>query len=98
MNDTFTEGAMYYYPGGLNCSWLIKPTVAVGYISIKFDYYSISYGDYVTIYNGSTTASPIFANYSSSGPYNAITIFNKEVLVSINFRKLHKIPLSKKII
>ncbi|HNW89430.1 MAG TPA: C10 family peptidase [Bacteroidales bacterium] len=55
------------YPNNSDCLWLIDPSETVSKISLEFTSFSTqASSDVVTVYDGSTTASPVLGTFSGS--------------------------------
>ena len=65
-NGSFSDGSgTNNYLNNLNCSWLIHPAGASS-INLHFSSFNTEANDYVTIYDGSTTAAPSLGAYSGT--------------------------------
>lgn len=70
------------YNNNTNCSWLIQPAGATS-ISISFSAFATESGfDYVRIYAGATTSSPLISTYSGSTIPASVMISNPTALVT----------------
>lgn len=65
-SGTFADGSgTSNYLNNLNCSWLIHPANATS-INLHFNSFNTEANDFVTIYDGATTAAPSLGAYSGS--------------------------------
>jgi hypothetical protein len=65
-NGSFGDGSgTSDYLNNLNCSWLMHPAGATA-ISLHFNSFNTEASDFVTIYDGATTAAPSLGAYSGS--------------------------------
>ena len=65
-NGSFSDGSgTSNYLNNLNCSWLIHPGGAAS-INLHFNSFNTEASDFVTIYDGATTAAPSLGAYSGS--------------------------------
>jgi len=81
-NGTFADGSgTNDYLNNLNCSWLIHPASATS-VSLHFNSFNTESNDFVTIYDGPTTASPSLGAYSGSFPPADITSSGGNMLVT----------------
>ena len=65
-NGSFSDGSgTSNYLNNLNCSWLIHPAGATA-VTLHFNSFNTESNDYVTIYDGPTTASPSLGAYSGA--------------------------------
>ena len=56
-NGSFDDGSgTANYDNNLNCSWLIQPTGSPSLISLDFTTMSLSFGDFVRVYDGTSSA------------------------------------------
>jgi hypothetical protein len=74
------------YQSDLSCSWLIDPQTefdSVSYIKIDFDRFATeSDGDFLRIYDGPDTDSPLLGEFSGTDIPSTITSENNKVLVT----------------
>ncbi len=52
------------YDNNSDCYWLISPSELVQYIKLSFSKFSLDTGDYVTVYDGSSTADSVLGNFT----------------------------------
>jgi len=77
------SGPVANYQKNSNCSWLIAPNDSVSSITLGFSRFSTNPANVLTVYNGSTTTSPVLGTFSgpnlptatptSTGPQMLVT-------------------------
>ncbi|HOY32603.1 MAG TPA: C10 family peptidase [Bacteroidales bacterium] len=81
-SGTITDGSgSQYYDNNANCKWIIKPTGASS-VKLTFTAFNTESGaDFVKVYNGETTSSPLLGTFSGSTIPAAITANSGKMLV-----------------
>jgi hypothetical protein len=88
LNGTLEDGSspVYNYLNNSACSWIISPQTeedSVSYIMLEFDKFETESGhDFVTIYDGETTSSPVLGQFSGITNPGTITSSGNKVLVT----------------
>ena len=79
------SGPVKPYSGTADCSWLISPqtfTDSVSKISLGFNYIRTNPADFVRVYDGRTTTSPLLASFSGDTVPSALASTGNKVLVT----------------
>jgi hypothetical protein len=69
------------YNNNSDCYWLIKPSVLIDRLILKFDRFALETNDYVTVYDGSTVSSPVLGTFTGQTLPSTITSTGKTLLV-----------------
>jgi cubilin len=83
VTDTFTDGSLsgVNYVENSSCQWLINPTGA-SLVYLKFNRFATQANtDFVTVYDGPNTSSPVIGTYSGSSIPPPITSTGSSLLV-----------------
>jgi len=80
------SGIVYDYSNKTNCQWLIKPYYqdydSISGIILDFnEFISEQEQDYLTVYNGPTTQSPLLLNWSGNGIPSQVISTSDEILL-----------------
>ncbi len=92
-SGTITDGSgSQYYDNNANCKWLIKPSGASS-VKLTFTAFNTESGaDYVKVYNGETTSSPLLGSFSGSSTPAAVTANSGKMLVCFTSNATTKKP------
>ncbi len=80
-SGTFSDGSgSGSYQNNSDCRWLIQPTGATS-ITLSFQSFNLASGDYVYVYDGSSTTSPQLGTFTGSSLPSAVTSSGGVMLV-----------------
>ena len=77
------SGPIADYQNNASCSWLIAPDDSISLIKLNFSKFNTDPADSLTVYDGSTTASPVLGTFSGSTlPTLTVTSTGPQMLVT----------------
>lgn len=76
------SGPVADYPNNANCSWLISPDDSVEKVTLNFFRFDLDAGDFVTVYDGSTTSAPMLGQFTGSTIPTAVVSTGPMMLVT----------------
>jgi hypothetical protein len=76
------SGPVAAYQDNANCSWLIMPDDSVQSIVLSFSRFDLAANDFVTVYDGSTTAAPVLGQFTGSTLPGNVTSTGPTMLVT----------------
>ncbi len=86
-SGSFTDGSgpVQDYPSGMDASWLISPqneTDSIKSITLSFVEFNTASGDFLRVYNGSSTSDPLVGEFSGENIPQSITVQNNQMLIT----------------
>lgn len=76
------SGPLYNYHKNMDCQWLVKPHDSITGIKFTFQEFDTeNSNDYLILYKGNSTSSPVAGTFSGSAIPSELTVNSKEVLI-----------------